>query len=82
MTYVGGGLLVVLGLLLVTGLWSEMTIELTSRWRYGTDSTVCSGVSSPPISPSSTSKSCGFTASTTTPAPRTASGFESVACTP
>jgi cytochrome c-type biogenesis protein len=30
-TYVGGGLLVVLGLLLVTGLWSEMTIELTSR---------------------------------------------------
>ena len=30
-TYIGGGLLVVLGLLLVTGLWSEMTIELTSR---------------------------------------------------
>ena len=30
-TYVGGGLLVVLGLLLVTGLWAEMTIELTSR---------------------------------------------------
>ena len=30
-TYVGGGLLVVLGLLLVTGLWGEMTIELTSR---------------------------------------------------
>ena len=26
-----GGLLVVLGLLLVTGLWAEMTIELTSR---------------------------------------------------
>lgn len=30
-TYVGGGLLVVLGLLLVTGLWGEMTIQLTSR---------------------------------------------------
>jgi cytochrome c-type biogenesis protein len=30
-TYVGGGLLVVLGLLLVTGLWAEMTIQLTSR---------------------------------------------------
>ncbi len=30
-TYVGGGLLVVLGILLVTGLWGEMTIELTSR---------------------------------------------------
>jgi cytochrome c-type biogenesis protein len=30
-TYVGGGLLVVLGLLLVTGLWGQMTIELTSR---------------------------------------------------
>jgi cytochrome c-type biogenesis protein len=30
-TYVGGGLLVALGLLLVTGLWGEMTIELTSR---------------------------------------------------
>jgi cytochrome c-type biogenesis protein len=30
-TYIGGGLLVVLGLLLVTGLWGEMTIQLTSR---------------------------------------------------
>jgi cytochrome c-type biogenesis protein len=30
-TYVGGGLLVLLGLLLVTGLWGEMTIQLTSR---------------------------------------------------
>jgi cytochrome c-type biogenesis protein len=30
-TYVGGGLLVALGLLLVTGLWGEMTIQLTSR---------------------------------------------------
>jgi cytochrome c-type biogenesis protein len=30
-TYVGGSLLVVLGLLLVTGLWGEMTIQLTSR---------------------------------------------------
>ena len=30
-TYVGGGLLVVLGILLVTGLWGQMTIELTSR---------------------------------------------------
>jgi cytochrome c-type biogenesis protein len=30
-TYVGGGLLIVLGLLLVTGLWNEMTIQLTSR---------------------------------------------------
>jgi cytochrome c-type biogenesis protein len=30
-TYVGGGLLVLLGVLLVTGLWGEMTIELTSR---------------------------------------------------
>jgi cytochrome c-type biogenesis protein len=30
-TYVGGGLLVLLGLLLVTGLWSELTIQLTSR---------------------------------------------------
>jgi cytochrome c-type biogenesis protein len=30
-TYVGGALLVLLGLLLVTGLWGEMTIQLTSR---------------------------------------------------
>jgi cytochrome c-type biogenesis protein len=30
-TYIGGGLLVVLGVLLVTGLWGQMTIELTSR---------------------------------------------------
>ena len=30
-TYAGGGLLVVLGLLLVTGLWGQLTIELTSR---------------------------------------------------
>lgn len=30
-TYVGGGLLVLLGVLLVTGLWSELTIQLTSR---------------------------------------------------
>ena len=30
-TYVGGGLLVLLGVLLVTGLWGEMTIQLTSR---------------------------------------------------
>ena len=30
-TYVGGGLLVLLGILLVTGLWTELTIELTSR---------------------------------------------------
>ena len=30
-TYIGGGFLVLLGVLLVTGLWSEMTIELTSR---------------------------------------------------
>jgi cytochrome c-type biogenesis protein len=30
-TYVGGALLVLLGLLLVTGLWAQMTIELTSR---------------------------------------------------
>ena len=30
-TYIGGGLLVVLGILLVTGLWGQMTIELTSR---------------------------------------------------
>jgi cytochrome c-type biogenesis protein len=30
-TYVGGGLLVLLGVLLITGLWGELTIELTSR---------------------------------------------------
>lgn len=30
-TYVGGGLLVLLGLLLVTGLWGELTVQLTSR---------------------------------------------------
>ncbi|HST64454.1 MAG TPA: cytochrome c biogenesis protein CcdA [Mycobacteriales bacterium] len=30
-TYIGGGLLVLLGVLLVTGLWGEMTIQLTSR---------------------------------------------------
>lgn len=30
-TYVGGGLLVLLGLLLVTGLWGELTLQLTSR---------------------------------------------------
>jgi cytochrome c-type biogenesis protein len=30
-TYAGGGLLVLLGILLVTGLWAELTIQLTSR---------------------------------------------------
>jgi cytochrome c-type biogenesis protein len=30
-TYAGGGLLVLLGVLLVTGLWAELTIQLTSR---------------------------------------------------
>ena len=44
--------------------------------------TTWSGESSPPISPSSTSKSCGLTAITTTPAPVTASAFERVAVTP
>lgn len=34
-TYVGGGLLVLLGLLLVTGLWGQLTIELTSRVGQG-----------------------------------------------
>src|SRR6266508_3966503 len=47
-----------------------------------TDSTVCSGESSDPISPSSVSKSWGLTAITTTPAPATASVFESVASMP
>ena len=45
------------------------------------ESTVCSGETSSPISPSSGSKSCGLTASTTSALPETASGFESVAST-
>src|SRR6266542_675792 len=47
-----------------------------------TDSTVCSGVSRPPTSPSSTSKSCGLTEITTSVAPATASAFDVVARTP
>src|SRR5438034_915120 len=47
-----------------------------------TDSTVCSGVSRPPISPSRTSKSCGLTAITTSAAPAIASAFEVPAVTP
>src|SRR5689334_1347125 len=47
-----------------------------------TERTVCSVVSSPPISPSRTSKSCGLTATTTRPAPATASALESVDRTP
>ena len=47
-----------------------------------TESTVWSGESSPPISPSSTSKSCGLTAITMNAAPATASAFESVVSTP
>ena len=47
-----------------------------------TESTVCSGVSSPPTSPSSTSKSCGLTAITMKDAPLTASAFASVVSTP
>src|SRR6266545_1711285 len=47
-----------------------------------TDSTVCSGESDEPISASSVSKSWGLTAITTTPAPATASAFESVASIP
>src|SRR5580765_3156339 len=43
-----------------------------------TESTVCSGVRTPPISPSNVSKSCGLTAMTTSAAPATASAFESV----
>ena len=47
-----------------------------------TERTVCSGVSAGPISPSSVSKSWGLTATTTSPAPETASALESVASTP
>src|SRR5438552_6721868 len=47
-----------------------------------TDNTVCSSESSPPISPSSESMSCGFTVMTTSAAPTTASAFERVASTP
>src|SRR5436189_3884705 len=47
-----------------------------------TESTVCSGVSRPPISPSRASKSCGLTAITTSAAPATASAFDVVASTP
>jgi hypothetical protein len=47
-----------------------------------TERTVCSGVSSPPISPSSPSKSWGFTAMTTSVEPATASAFDVVARTP
>ena len=47
-----------------------------------TESTVCSGRTSVPISPNSVSMSCGLTAMTTRAAPAAASWFESVACTP
>src|SRR5581483_8548349 len=52
------------------------------RIAAATDSTVWSGLSSGPISPSSGSKSCGLTASTTRPAPAAASPFASVASIP
>src|SRR5579884_4412403 len=47
-----------------------------------TESTVCAGVSRWPISPSSVSMSCGFTASTTTSAPLIAAALSVVASTP
>ena len=47
-----------------------------------TERTVCSGESCGPISPSNDSMSCGFTATTTSPAPAAASPFESVAWIP
>src|SRR4051795_89141 len=47
-----------------------------------TESTVCSGVRTPPISPSNVWKSCGLTAITTSVAPATASVFESVTSIP
>ena len=47
-----------------------------------TESTVCSGRMSVPISPRSPSMSCGLTAMTTSAAPAAASWFESVASTP
>ena len=47
-----------------------------------TESTVCFDVSDEPISDSSASRSCGFTATTTRPAPATASAFASVASMP
>ena len=46
------------------------------------ESTVCSGGSRPPTSPSSASMSCGLTAMTTSAAPAAASAFESVAAMP
>ena len=46
------------------------------------ESTVCSGVSRPPTSPSSASMSCGLTEMTTRAAPATASPFERVAVMP
>jgi hypothetical protein len=46
------------------------------------ESTVCSGATRPPTSPSSVSMSCGFTASTTSAEPATAWAFDRVASTP
>ena len=46
------------------------------------ETTVCSEVTAPAISPSSPSMSCGFTPMTTMPAPCTASALSSVALIP
>src|SRR5580765_1389265 len=47
-----------------------------------TESTVCSGVSTPPISPRRASKSCGLTAITTSAEPATADALSSVTSIP
>ena len=71
------------GIARTTGTPAAMPASIRAvRIAAATERTVCSGVSSGPISPSSVSMSCGFTAITTSPAPATASPFESVASIP
>ena len=60
----------------------QQLLEQARRDAAATESTVCSVVTRPPISPSSASMSWGFTAITSSAASRIASAFDSVGSTP
>ena len=73
----------VFGIARTTGTPAESRLSMRAVGiAAATDSTVCSGRTSVPISPSRPSMSCGFTAITISAAPAAASWFESVASTP
>ena len=73
----------VFGIALTTGTPSPRRSSMSAVGMAATmETTVCSGVTAAPISPSRPSMSCGLTPRTTMSAPSTASALSSVVLTP